>query len=898
MITNEHIAYISKDLHYRGIVEDNVQHEILDHLCELVEANMRKEQRFAEAYENALRAMGYTEGLLHTQSQIIRSENPNPFAMFNNYVTVAYRNLRRQKGFTLINVFGLAVGLAACLVIGLYIYEEFQFDRYNANATRIYRMQAQAKIGVNEFNMTYRSASEAADLREAFPEIESTVRFRQMGSYLVKTAGENENIKESNVIWSDASFFEVFSVPVIEGNAKTALSEPYGVAISRRMAEKYYYGKSPLGETIILDNVRYGKVTAVYENIPTNSHFHFDIIIGFAGDWPISRESRRSDYLSENFITYLLLKPGADAQALNGKLPRFVEHHIGPALARAMGGDFTFKKFLSQGNRYQISLQPLLDIHLQSNLKGEFEPNGSITYTYVIGAVGLIILLIACINFINLSTARSNTRAKEVGIRKAMGSLRIHLIRQFLTESLMVAFAGFVGALLLARLFLPLFNELAHRNLSIPWNSILFLATVVTSAVAVGVIAGLYPAFVLSAFKPAKVLKGERMPGSGISAFRNALVIGQLGLSVLLTIGAVAITQQLRYMQHKNLGLDKDKVVIIHDTYALRPNNVHAFKDELSAIPGIAVCTLSGDVPPEVENAGRNNNTFWEEGKEPTGEHIVTFQRWSGDYDYIRTFGMQLIAGRNFSRDIKSDERGVIINESAVRQLGMKDPIGRNIIKFDPGQEGEERWTIIGVIRDFHFTTMKESIMPLGIVLNKSDGFVSFRFNSDDPQEIVANVEKLWKRLAPGQPFNYSYMDADFENMYAAEQRLARIFTVFSAMVIVIAWLGLFALASFAAQQRTREIGIRKALGATMMNILLLLIRDFGKLVLAAFVIFTPIAYYAVNSWLSSYAYKTGIGLSLYLISGGMIILIALGAVLFQSMKAAAANPVIALRNE
>ncbi|HTF18802.1 MAG TPA: ABC transporter permease [Chryseolinea sp.] len=901
MVTDEHIAYISKDLHYRGIVEDDVQSEMLDHLCELVDANMENGQRFIDAYETALTSLGYSDGLLRTQSLIIKSENPNHLTMLKNYITIAWRNMNRQKTFTLINVFGLAVGLAACLVIGLYIVEEFQFDRYNDKAERIFRVDAHAKIGANQFDMTYRSAVEAHDLQEAFPEIETTVRFRQLGSYLVKTAEGNENIKESNVIWSDSSFFKIFSVDVLEGNGATALAEPHGVAISKRMAEKYYPGMSALGQPIILDNVRYGKVTAVYADIPATSHFHFDIIISFYGDWPVAKEARSTDYLTENFITYLLLRPGANAALLEEKLPKFAEEHIGPALSRAMGGDFTFDKFLAEGNQYSISLRPLTDIHLHSSLKGEFGPNGSIAYVYILATVGLIILLIACINFINLSTARSSTRAKEVGVRKAMGSLRIHLIRQFLTESLIVSTAGFIGALLLAWLFLPLFNELAQRNISMPWNDLVFIGILLLSAIGIGIVAGLYPAFVLSAFKPSKVLKGERVPSSGISTFRSALVVGQLGLSVLFTIAAMAIAQQLRYIQRKNIGFDKEKVIIVHDAYALRPNNVRTFKEEVVKRAGITTGTVSGFVPVEIENAWRNNNSFWEEGKEPTGENIVTFQRWSGDHDYLRTFGMEIIEGRDFSKDIESDERSVIVNEAAVKQFGMKDPIGRRIVKFDvraQGQENEVGWRIIGVVKNFHFTTMKDAILPLGIFLEDTDGSVSFRFQTDNTRVLISDMEKVWKRLAPGQPFNYSFLDTDFANMYDNENRLARIFTIFSAMATVIACLGLFALASFAAQQRTREIGIRKALGATVTNILLLLVRDFGRLVLAAFVIFTPIAYYAVNSWLSAYTYKTGIGLSLYVMAGGIICLVTLLAVLFQSAKAATASPVSSLRNE
>lgn len=901
MITDEHISYISKDLHYRGIVEEHVQNEMLDHLCELVDRNMKGGLRFIDAYEQALSTLGYTEGLLKTQAQMIRSENPNTLIMLHNYITVAWRNLTRHKTFTIINVFGLSVGLAACLLIGLYINAEFQYDRHHDHADRIYRVDAHAKIGVNEFDMTYRSAAEAKDLAEAFPEIEGTVRFRQLGSYLVKTSEGNENIKESNVIWSEGSFFRIFSVLVLEGNAVTALDEPHGVAISKRIADKYYPGKSPLGETIILDNVRYGKITAVFEDMPVTSSFHFDIIISFNGDWPVAREAASTDYLTENFITFLLLRAGADASALEAKLPAFVGEHLGAALSHAMGDGFDYDKFLEQGNAYDLTLRPLTDIHLHSNVKGEFEPNGSISYVYVMAMVGVIILFIACINFVNLSTARSGKRAKEVGIRKAMGSLRIHLIRQFLTESLMVSVFASVMAILLAWLFLPMFNEIAQRTLAIPWSNGLFILTGWSVTILIAITAGFYPAWVLSAFKPSKVLKGDRMPSSGMGRLRSILVVGQLVLALIFTIGAVAIMQQLSFIKKSNPGFAKEQVIIIHDAYALRPQSAIPFKNEVLKLQGIASGTVSGFVPVEIVNAGRNNNTFWEEGKAPTGENIITFQRWSGDHDYLKTFGMELIAGRDFSRDILSDKRSVIINESAARRLGIKDPIGKRLLKFDvkaAGQDHEEPWTIIGVIKDFHFTTMKETIMPLGIFLDDTDGFVSFRFDTNETHRLIIAMEKVWKRLAPGQPFHYSFVNEDFANMYQEENRLATVFTIFSGLTIIIACLGLFALASFTAEQRTREIGIRKALGATISSILALLMGSFGKLVAVAFVIAAPTAYYGVNMWLSAYAYKTDIGAGLYLLSGVLIAGVTLLTVLFQSLKAASANPIDALRNE
>lgn len=901
MITDDHIAYIINDLTSRGIIEERIQAELADHLCEAVEREMRNGRRFIEAYHLALGQLGHSSGLRRTQLQIIRSENPNARIMLRNYITIAWRNISRQKFYTLINVLGLAVGIAACLLIGLYICDELQYDRYNDKADRIYRVEAHARVGGNESYMTYRSASEASDLQEAFPEIERTVRFCQQGSYLIKTADGNENIKESNVIWTDSTFFEVFSVRVIDGDAATALAEPYGVAISSKMAQKYYPGKSALGETIILDNVRYGKVTAVFEVMPSASHFHFDILVSLTGDWPVARAASKTDYLTENFITYLLLKPGARAKALEAKLARFTEKHLGDALAKAMGGDFTFKKFLEDGNRYDVSLRPLTDIHLYSNVKGEFEPNGSITYVYLFGTVCAIILVIACINFMNLSTARSSTRAREVGIRKVMGSLRNHLVRQFLTESFVITLFAFVCAVVIAWAILPVFNQLAQKDLVMPFTDPVFVMLLIAACVLIGVVAGIYPAFILSAFKPVKVLKSSVVPASGNKFVRSALVVFQFSISIALIIGASVVKKQLDYIQQKNIGFQKDQVIVVRDAYALRPNGVKPFKDEVTRLGGIVSGTISGYVPVEIENVWRNNNTFWEEGKEPTGENIVAFQSWSGDHDYIRTFGIELIAGREFSTAIQSDEHAVIINESAAKRFGMKDPIGKRIIRFDvgaTGQQDEKRWTIVGVIRDFHFTTMKESITPLGIFLGETDGCVSFRFETQDARQLITDIEKIWKRLAPGQPFNYSFLDADFENMYRSEDRLAKVFMLFAGLAIVIACLGLFALTAFSAEQRTREIGIRKVLGATVNSIVVLLSKEFGRLIVIAFCIAAPITFYAADWWLASYAYKTTVGISLYAFAGVLTFVIALATMSFQSIKAALANPAKSLRNE
>ena len=822
--------------------------------------------------------------------------------MLQNYLTIAWRNLRKHSFYSLINITGLAVGVAACLVIVLFIVDELQYDRYNAMADRIYRLQAEVKFGGNQFRMTYRSAPEAHALMQDFPEIESTVRFRNVGSYLVKTANGTQNIKEKNVIWTDSTFFKIFSVKVLAGNPATALKEPASIAISKKMEDKYFPATSALGQSMILDNKYNAKVTAVFEDIPAASHFHFDILISMIGDWPVAKEAQSNSFMSENFNTYLLLKEGTDAKALGRKLPAFFEKYMGPALTKALGVDFSMKKFEAAGNRYRLSLLPLTDIHLYSDLKGEFEPNGSITYVYLLSIVAAFILVIACINFMNLSTARSGNRAKEVGIRKVMGSLRVHLVRQFLTESMLITLFSFVVSVGLSYFVLPAFNNLSSKQLELPFGNPFFYLILFGASLIVGLMAGMYPSFFLSAFKPVNVLKGHFSLGMKSGFIRSALVVFQFVVSIFLIIGAIAVDRQLDYIQNKNLGFEKDQVIIVHDPYALRPN-VQTFKDKVLQLSSVENGTISGYVPVVSDWSWRNSSTFWKEGSQPTPETMVSFQEWGVDADYLKTFGMKLKKGRGLSSAFPSDSSAVVLNETAAARLGLgEDPIGKKIIEFvgndNVDANNTQSYTVVGVVEDFHFSSMKESILALGLFLSPTDGSVSFRFKSGQTREVLQYIEKIWKELAPGQPFQYSFLDEDFESMYHAEQRLGQIFTLFAGLAIIIACLGLFALTAFTAEQRTKEIGIRKVLGASVKSIVLLLSKDFGKLILVAFIIAAPIGCYGVNWWLESYTYKTEIGVSIYLLAGVLSFMIAIVTMGYQSIRAANSNPVQSLKNE
>jgi putative ABC transport system permease protein len=897
-LSNEHIDYITKDLNYRGIVADGIQDELIDHVCSAVEKELKKEKRFIDAYHTVLKRFGHTAGLRDTQKQVIQTENKKPKDMLKNYFTVALRNLRKHSFYSFINVAGLSIGLAICFVIVLFVRNEMSYDTHFANAERLYRINSEIKFGGNHYNMLYTPPAMATAMVEEIPEVEATVRFRERGSYLVKR--DVENIKENHVIWADKDFFKVFSVPVLAGNPATALAEPNSIAISKRIANKFFPNEEAFGKTLILDNNMNMKITAVYEDIPANTHFHFDILIAMEG----LEESKRPVWYSNNFQAYILLREGANPQAVNEKLTRLVVERAMPQLGEILGGDFSVEKFEAAGNKMEYRLQPLLDIHTKSSLQGEFEPNFDITYVYLFSAIALFILIIACINFMNLSTARSANRAKEVGIRKVMGSFRSHLVRQFLMESILLSLVSMMLAIGIAYLLLPLFNSLSSRQLFIPFEEPIFYFIILAATLTVGMLAGVYPSFFLSAFKPASVLKGNVALGMKSGLIRSSLVVFQFAVSILLVIGTMAVYRQLNYIQNKKLGFNKDQVLVIEDAYALG-NNRMAFRDEVMRSGKMELSTMTGYLP--VSGTWRNDNPWWVEGRDPSvQENMVSVQCWQVDYDYIKTLGMQIIQGRDFSLDFPSDSTAVILNEAALKAFGFTDEVlGSGITTYGNFGNGEidrdnlEKLQVIGVIENFHFESLKQNVTPVIIYLSdRPQGPISFRFQSKNTKEVIETVEAKWKELAPGQPFNYYFLDDRFSSMYANETRLGKIIGVFSGLAIVVACLGLFALTAFTAEQRTKEIGIRKVLGASVSSIVLLLSKEFGKLIAIAFVLASPVAWYGINWWLKDYTYKTEIGIGLFLFAGVAAFVVAWLTMSFQSFRAASSDPVKSLRSE
>ena len=823
--------------------------------------------------------------------------------MLKNYFLLALRTHLRNKFYTAINVAGLAIGIASCLIIMLFVKHELSYDTFNLKADRIYRVNTELRFG----SVHKRLALGGAQLNDLFlqnyGEIESVARLWDWGTRYVHLPDHKERFQEK-VVWADSTLFMVFTIPLLEGDARSALTEPNTVAISRTMAEKYFPEGNAVGKSLILDDEKNNRVTAVFEDLPENSHFHFDIFRSIV-ELP---EAKNMSLIGGGWMNvYLLLREGADPHQLESKFPAFIEKYVGPQLADALQGDFTMDKFKSQGNAWAYWLTPLRDIHLHSDLEGELEANGNITNVYLFATIALFILIVACINFMNLSTARSANRAREVGIRKVMGSLRTHLMRQFLTESFVLSFVSFVIALGIAWVFLPVFNDLALKKLSLPLQDPSFYMALFIAFVIVGFLAGLYPSFFLSSFKPVNVLKGKLVLGRHSGIVRSSLVVFQFVISIFLIVGTIAIQKQLLYSKNKKIGFQKDQVVIVHEAHFLE-SHIQAFKDEALQNSFITGGTISGYLP--VSGTWRNNNTYWPEGKVPTGDDIedmVSMQGWQVDYDYVNTLGMKIKAGRNFSREVISDStESVVLNESAVEKFELgPNPLGKKISSFtgqrpdgSPDPNSIKSWTVIGVVEDFHFANMRENIAPLGLFLQRSNGYVAFRFESKSTQAVLDKIETLWKQFAPGNVFEYTFLDEDYGKMYESEQRLASIFGVFAGLAIIIACLGLFALAAFTAEQRTKEIGIRKTLGASVNSIVFLLSREYGKLVLIAFVLSTPVAWYAVRWWIQGYSYRATIGVSVYILAGGITLLIALLTIGYQCIRAAIMNPAQSLRTE
>jgi putative ABC transport system permease protein len=810
--------------------------------------------------------------------------------MLRNYLKIAWRNLLKSKIFSLINIFGLATGLASFVLIALFVWDELSFDRFHEKADRIYRIHSDIRFGGSDLTLAVSSDPMGAALKQDYPQVEEFTRiYNSSGGKLIKKG--NEYIDEQKVAHVDSTFFDLFTLPAVSGNTKTALNEPNSVVVTESAALKYYGTTEVLGkmvETNEKGSTLY-KINAVIKDLPRNSHFYFDFFFSMDNvDYPFGT------YLSHNFHTYLLLREGSSPKDLEKNFPAYLNKYVVPQASQFMEVK-SMEEFEKSGNKLNYSLMPLTDIHLRSNRFPELGVNGRIEYVWIFSAVAIFILLLACINFMNLSTARSAGRAREVGIRKVLGTGRESLIGQFLTESILTVFISLLIALGLVWLVLPWFNGVSNKEISITEVfRPLFLPFLFLLPVAVGLLAGTYPAFFLSAFQPIQVLKGKMGTGLKKSGLRSGLVIFQFATSIILMISTIIVYRQLNYIQQTNIGFNKEQLLIINSTGVLG-GSAQAFKEEVLKVPGVKGATLSGFMP--VHPSSRSDNTF---SKEAVMDVKSGFnqQIWTVDADYIQVMGMEMVKGRAFSRDFGTDSMAIVINETSASLLKFDDPIGKKLYTSSDGGQLDLAYTIIGVVKNFNFESLRQEVGPLAMRLGNNPYSAIFKVQTDNLQPLIRQVETKWKAMVPSMPFSYRFMDQSFDDMYRSEQRVGKVGLSFAILAIFIACLGLLGLVTYMAEQRTKEIGVRKVLGASVQNIVTMMSGDFLVLVGVAALIAFPLAWWMMHRWLQDYAYRVNIGWWVFVIAGLATLVIAFLTVAFQAVKSALSNPVNSLRAE
>jgi putative ABC transport system permease protein len=821
--------------------------------------------------------------------------------MLRNYIKTAIRNLVKQKVYTCINVIGLAVSITACLLIVLYVKDEFSYDKFFPDANRIYKMVLERKYPNHATFYSVIPHSFAKSVQHDFPEVESVLHLfgpnkNSVLTYKVSNT-EIRTFEEDYFLQADSSFFKFFDLDLIKGNKNTALALPNQVIISETTAKRYFGKGEPTGKVLGGD---FGeiKVAGIFKDLPDNSHLRFDFI-GSVGGAQFEQFINRENYTSFDSHTYIKLKPGADPKGLEAKFPKMVDTYASAQIEHNLGK--SWDDYKKAGNGYRYFLQPLPSIHLDpTNLEATITPSGNLKYVYILSFVALLIVVIACINFMNLASARSTERAREVGVRKVMGSFRGQLITQFLTEAILLSGVGTVIAVAGAVLLVPFFNRLVEKQLQFIFSADMVFG-LVGFTLFVGFLAGLYPAFVLSGFNPVTVMKGN-FSGSGKSSWmRNGLVVFQFMISIILIVGTIVVGQQMRYMQNKNLGFDKEQVLMVERAGALDKKS-EAFVEEIRRMPEVK------EVAGTSSRIGNRDDVFGQQFQPEGSDEILTVKTMVIDDDFSRTIAFELKEGRSFAKET-SDSLNILLNETSVKTLGLADPLGRKLLNNDLFQGNQEQnkprlFTIIGIVKDFHFQSLRDEITPLVIysyeVFGKrtASNYVAVRLREGQFQSAIKKIENKWKEFAPNQPFKYEFLDDNLRQGYAEEQRSGKMFTVFSGLAITIACVGLFGLAAYTASLRTKEIGVRKVLGSSVGGVVVLLSKDFTKLVLIAFALAVPISWWMMDTWLKGFAYRVVLGADSFMIAGTLALGIALLTVSYQSIKAAIVDPVKSLKSE
>jgi len=810
--------------------------------------------------------------------------------MFKNYFKIAWRNLMKYKFISFINLFGLTVGLTCCLLITTYIINELSYDRYNKNAENTYRVTRTFKNGDGAVSLVLSTVSPPFGyyFPTDFPEIQKMTRLLNIGTTPLKY--KEKLINEPNVYFADENLFNVFTLKVLEGNPQTALKDPFSVMMSEDVAKKYFGNEDPMNKVLKANNQFDVKVTGIYKDFPENSFMHPGVLVSFntlKDSAVYGAENLRTNWGNNSFFTFLVLPNHYDPQKLISKFPAFLDKHMATEYGGKQASKFT-----------SLDLQKLTDIHLHSHTDYEAEPNGDINRVYVFSIIAFFILLIACINYMNLSTARSALRAKEIGIRKVIGARKKELIFQFLSESVLISWAAILIAFVLLYFTLPWLVKISGQQLSInillKWQ---ILVPLFLTPFAVGILSGVYPALFMSSFQPVKTLKGLVKVGGGSISFRKVLVIAQFTISIVLIITTIIVFQQLRYMQETSLGYDKEHIITMPYYNSINPR-YDAFRNDLLQNTGIKNIARSSRIPTGRLLDEQGASAMVGDSMRPVTADIKVV---AADYDFVPTYGVHIVAGRNFSRDYTMDTSNFILNEAAIKAIGWTSPqdaVGRDFTY------GGRKGHVVGVMGDFHFESLRQKIVPIVLVnppvSANNSGFnnLSIKLAGNNIPATLAIIEKAWRQYLPDVPYQSTFLDENFNKLYESEQRQGTIFTVFACIAIFIACLGLFGLSAFAITQRIKEIGVRKVLGANVSSIVVLLSKEFLKLVLVASLIAFVIAWYAMTKWLQDFAYRINIHWWVFILAAILASAVALATVSFQAIKAALANPIKSLRTE
>ena len=798
--------------------------------------------------------------------------------MIKNYLTIALRNLTQHKVYSFINVFSLAIGITTCLVIFLFITDELSFDGFHQKKENIYRLdEVQSFPGMSPQKVALSMPGMGPNLLNEMPEVTGFTRFWVWGNLLYQQNETQLVIERTAVV--DSTFLELFNFELRQGNPLTALDEPNSIVLTEATARKLVGDKDVVGQQLVIDDKNY-QVTGILANVPENSHLQYEALVSIN---TVTRENPEfNDQWGSNFmVTYLLLAPQTDVAQLESKFPAFLQSH--------MGEDAT--------ESYTLFLQSLSDVHLGStDIEHDYQNYRKFdgTYIRIFSILAFFVLIIASINFMNLSVARSTTRSKEVGIRKAIGAVKQQLVRQFLGESVLLTFIALVLSLVMTTLFIPYLNAVTDRSLSLStiFNHADVLLGVLALAVLVGVLSGFYPAFFLSSFQPAQVLKGKLASLNRKSLLRSSLVVVQFATAIALIVGTVLAMQQLSFMKSRDIGFNKDQMMLI-PMNGTANEQYETIKNELLAQAGVVGVTASGQ---------RIGNNFHQTGvkmKNDTTVRELTSSQVNVDYDFLEVYDIPVQQGRSFSRDYATDPGyAFIINEALAKELGLADPIGA---QFGFGwYNNDTLGTIIGVTHDFNFNSLHHAVNTLAIHLHPDWGFdeLSVKISPDNAAQSIQAVQSTWERLVPDRPFEYAFLDEHFETLYQADEQMSKVVSIIAGLAIIIACLGLFGLASIVTEQRTKEIGIRKVLGASLIQLLVSLSKNFALLIVLAFLISVPVTYFMIQEWLSGFAFRISVGVWVFIFAGGLSLLVALITVSFQTTRAALANPVDALRSE